>query len=149
MTTATRNQVTRPIDDAAAELTDTVLAALAETGLQGDSVEMELDTWQALTAELDRESGRQRRFILDGPPPLESVVRQIVHRAALHVAGIYAPERDPAELESQVRPRIARLRVTTRQRERLAQLREPTERDWARPLGRSGVVRKLAVVAMN
>jgi hypothetical protein len=144
-----RPQVNRPIVDAAAELTDAVLAALAETGVQGDSVEMELDSWQALAAELEREAGRARRYPLGDPPPLDGIVQQVVHRAALYVAGLHAPEWDPALLESRLRPRIARLRVTAGQCERLARLLGPTERDWVRPLGRSGVMRILTVVAMN
>jgi hypothetical protein len=43
------------IPDLAASLTDSALEVLAEAGVQGDSVEMELGLWRALTAELERE----------------------------------------------------------------------------------------------
>jgi hypothetical protein len=42
------------VTDLAASLTDSALEALAETGVRGDSVEMELGLWHALTTELER-----------------------------------------------------------------------------------------------
>lgn len=43
------------IPDLAASLTDSALEALAEAGVRGNSVEMELGLWHALTAELEHE----------------------------------------------------------------------------------------------
>jgi hypothetical protein len=43
------------IPDLAASLTDSALEALAEAEVRGNSVEMELELWHALTAELERE----------------------------------------------------------------------------------------------
>jgi hypothetical protein len=43
------------IPDLAASLTDSALEALVDAGARGDSVEMELELWHALTAELERE----------------------------------------------------------------------------------------------
>jgi hypothetical protein len=42
------------VTDLAASLTDSALEALAEAGVRGDSVEMELGLWHALTAGLER-----------------------------------------------------------------------------------------------
>jgi len=42
------------IPDLAAGLTDSALEVLAEAGIRGDSVAMELGLWHALTAELKR-----------------------------------------------------------------------------------------------
>jgi hypothetical protein len=42
------------VTDLAASLTDSALEALAEAGVRGDSVEMELELWHALTDELKR-----------------------------------------------------------------------------------------------
>jgi hypothetical protein len=42
------------VTDLAASLTDSALEALAEAGVRGDSVEMELELWHALTDELQR-----------------------------------------------------------------------------------------------
>jgi hypothetical protein len=42
------------VTDLAASLTDSALEALAETGVRGNSVEMELGLWHALTTELER-----------------------------------------------------------------------------------------------
>jgi hypothetical protein len=43
------------IRDLAAGLTDSALEALTGAGVRGDSVEMELELWHALTAGLERE----------------------------------------------------------------------------------------------
>ena len=45
----------RPIPDLAASLTDSALKVLAEAGVRGDSVAMELGLWRALATELERE----------------------------------------------------------------------------------------------
>jgi hypothetical protein len=45
----------RLIPDLAANLTDRALEALAGAGVRGNSVEMELELWHALTAALERE----------------------------------------------------------------------------------------------
>ena len=42
------------VPDLAASLTDSALEALAETGIRGDSVAMELGLWHALADELKR-----------------------------------------------------------------------------------------------
>ncbi len=43
------------IPDLAASLTDSALEALAEAGVHGDSIAIELELWHALTAELEHE----------------------------------------------------------------------------------------------
>lgn len=149
MTTATGTERDSWTEDVAADLTEAALEALAGAGVPADSVAAELDLWRALAAELEHQSGARRRLLFGGLPPLEGVAREVVHRAALRVAGDYAPELDPAELDAKIRPRVASLRVTGRQRLDLARLLASKESDWKRPLGRSGVVRKLAIVALN
>ena len=43
------------IPDLAASLTDSALEALAQAGVRGNSVAIELELWHALTTELERE----------------------------------------------------------------------------------------------
>jgi hypothetical protein len=49
------SEPSQSIADLAAGLTDSALEVLAGAGVRGDSVEMELGLWHALSAELERE----------------------------------------------------------------------------------------------
>jgi len=77
---------THSIPDLAARLTDRALELLGGAGVLGDSVEMELELWHTLTAELKREL-RERRFDQGrDEASLDGALKQIVRRAARQVA---------------------------------------------------------------
>jgi hypothetical protein len=69
------------INDLAAELTDPALEILAEAGVRGDSVAMELRLWHALADGLEKEVQPQT----GGRVPA-GVLRGVVRRAAVRVA---------------------------------------------------------------
>ncbi len=144
MLTLTQTDHPRPISDLAAGLTDQTLALLSRAGVRGDSVEMELETWRALTDELEREYDLRSRASDSADFYLHGVIEQAIHRAALRVAGAFDPHSSPAEIATRGRPGIASLQVA-------AGRRGPFERPEAsrRPLGRSGVVRRLQLTALN
>jgi hypothetical protein len=71
----------RLITDLAAELTDPALEILAEAGVRGESVAMELGLWHALAEGLEREV---RPWAGGGVPA--GVLRGVVRRAAVQVA---------------------------------------------------------------
>lgn len=138
----------RTISDLAAGLTDLALELLGRVGVRGDSVEMELELWRALTTEIEREFDRQRRAPFQDDFHLRGAIEQAVHRAALRVAGAFEPERNPAEIESRVRPGVASLRVPADRRVALERL-TPRVEESRRPLGRSGVLRRLQLTPLN
>jgi hypothetical protein len=133
--------------DVAASLTETALEVLHRAGLRGDSIEIELELWRSLEDEIEREVRWRRWVPVHDDGPLNGVAEQLVHRAALHVAGEFVPERPAAELEARIRPLVASLRVAASVR--VALLRLFARPQPSRPLGRSGVVRRLQVNAMN
>jgi hypothetical protein len=149
MVATTRTETDRRDSDLAAELTDFVLEGLARAGVRGDSVALELAAWQALDEALSRESRWQRWTRLGGGSPAESVLAHVVHRATLAVAAAFAPRRHLADLEWRLRPWLAGLRVSPRQRGLLAERLARTDRDWGRVAGTSGIVRALRVRALN
>src|SRR5262245_51260072 len=112
MLTLTRTDRPRPISDLAAGLTDQTLELISRAGVRGDSVEMELETWRALTDELEREYDLRARASAEGNFHLGGVIEQAIHRAALRVAGAFDLESSPAETETRVRPGIASLNVS-------------------------------------
>jgi hypothetical protein len=132
---------TEPLSDLAATLTDLALPVLGKAGVRGDSIEMELELWRALTAGLQRQSAR----LLD---PSGIALEDVIHHAALEVAGSFAPERGMRELELKIRPVVAGLRVPAELRAQLGRTLAPVKVD-RRPLGRSGVVRMLRLTALN
>ncbi len=148
MVAVTRTEMDRRDSDLAAELTDFALAGLTQAGVHGDSVALELALWRQLTDALERASCWERRTRLGGSPP-DSVLAQIVHRAALTVAAAFTPRSDRAAVERRLRPWVAGLRVTARQRRQLAERAARTEQDWDRAVGDSGTVRALRVAALN
>jgi hypothetical protein len=80
-----------PTTELAASLTDRALDFLRKTGVRGDSVEMELELWRALSTELERESHWQRRSPMAGQFAPDCVTSQVIRRAALEVAAAFAP----------------------------------------------------------
>jgi hypothetical protein len=149
MLTLTHADRPRPISDLAAGLTDLALELLTKAGIRGDSVEMELETWRALTDEIEHEFDLlQKRSSFKDDFHLGSVIELAVHRAAVRVASEFDPERSPGEIEARVRPGVASLRVPADKRAALERLmpRPPASR---RPLGQSGVVRRLQLTALN
>jgi hypothetical protein len=146
MLTLTRPKSPSPISDLAAGLTDLTLELLSKAGVRGDSVEMELETWRALTDEIEREFDLlETRSSFEDEFNLSGMIQLAVHRAAVRVAGEFDPERSPAEIAAHLRPGVASLRVP---RGRHAAL-QPRPRASRRPLGRSGVVRRLQLTALN
>src|SRR5262245_41725009 len=149
MLTLTHTETPRTISDLAAGLTDQTLEILHRAGVRGGSVEMELEAWRALTDEIEHEID----LLHTRPSPEDDfghvgVIEQAIHRAALRVAGAFDPWRSPAEIEARVRPGVASLRVSGESRaavERLA----PPPRPNRRPLGRSGLLRRLQVTALS
>jgi hypothetical protein len=90
MLTLTYPERSQTSSDLAAGLTDLALELLSMAGVRGNSVEMELDLWRALTAEIDRE------FTWGRPAashviPQGGLVERVIHRAALRVAGASKP----------------------------------------------------------
>ena len=125
MLTLTQTDRPRPISDLAAGLTDQTLVLLSRAGVRGDSVEMELETWRALTDELEREFdlrskaspgvwGRNAPNAAEADFHLHGVIEQAIHRAALRVAGAFDPDSSPAEIATRVRPGVASLRIAPR-----------------------------------
>src|SRR5262245_27356774 len=103
----------KSISDLAAELTDLALEVLSKAG-GGISVDLELETWHALTAELQREFDILHRHHRSRPSSLDAddfhlggTIEQVVHRAAVRVLGAFEPERCPTEIEALVRPAVA------------------------------------------
>ena len=86
MFTLTHADRLRPISDLAADLTDQTLELLSRAGVWGDSVAMELETWQALADELEREYDFRVKGSIGGDFHLAGVVEQAIPRAALRVA---------------------------------------------------------------
>lgn len=144
LTSAERPQ---PLSDLAAALTDLALPVLSKAGVRGDSIEMELELWRALTVGLERESALLLG-VSRAAPDVAGLLEGVIHRAALEVAGLFAPQRGVRELELKIRPVVAGLRVPADLRGRLDGIvsRAPEDR---RPLGRSGVVRMLRLTALN
>jgi hypothetical protein len=146
MLTLTHAEPPRPISDLAAGLTDLTLELLSKAGVRGDSVEMELETWRALTDEIEREFDLlETRSSFEDEFNLSGMIQLAVHRAAVRVAGEFDPERSPAEIAGQLRSGVASLRVPRHRRATL----QPRPRASRRPLGRSGVVRRLQLTALN
>lgn len=142
--TATPVRENQMIADLAAELTEPALAILTAASVRGDSVAMELELWRALTTGLDREASLRR---MAGPSrawQTDGAAATIIHRAVLEVAGAfgYWPE-------AAIRSLIARLRITERQRGMLSRLLAPTEGASLRPVGRSGLHRRLSLTVLN
>jgi hypothetical protein len=147
MFTLTPVERTEPLSDLAATLTDLALPVLNKAGVRGDSIEMELELWRALTAGLKRQSARLLG-VSRTTPELPGVLEDVIHRATLEVAGSFAPERGMRELELKIRPVVAGLDVSSELRVQLGRILAPVEVD-RRPLGRSGVVRALRLTALN
>jgi hypothetical protein len=145
MLTLTYPERSRPISDLAAGLTDLALELLGKAGVRGDSVEMELELWRALTAEVEREFDRYRLATSDDIS-VGGVLEHVIHRAALRVAGEFDGGR--ADVEARVRRGAAGLRVPADRRAALARLL-PRPEASRRPLGRSGIARQLRVTALN
>src|SRR5438034_1179402 len=74
------------IPDLAARLTDRALEFLRSFRARGDSVELELELWHALTAELKRETRDQGLAPTGGAAPLDGALKRVVNRATLRVA---------------------------------------------------------------
>jgi hypothetical protein len=149
MLTLTQTERPQPISDLAAGLTDLALELLSKAGVRGDSVEMELEAWRVLTGEIEHEFDLlQARSSLEGEFNLGGMIELALHRAALRVAGEFDPERSPTEIEVELRTAFASLRVPADRRAALARL-TPRPQSSRRPLGRSGVVRRLQVTALN
>jgi len=145
MLTAIRTQTS----ELAAYLTDAALEVLHKAGIGGDSIEMEVALWLALTASLERESRRQRWVRLADDAPLDAILSDVVHRAALEVAVTVLSDGDASVLDRRLRPWVAGLHIDADVRKRVAKLFAPKEDESPRPLGRSGIVRKLRVTALN
>jgi hypothetical protein len=143
----TRSEWERPVSDLAAALTEPALEVLVKSGVRGDSVAMELELWDALAEEIQREA-RWIRRAPDGELELGGVLEEVVHRAALQVAGSFAPGRDTGDLEFSIVPRIGALQLPAGLRSRLTRLAAPAPRD-RRPLGNSGTARRLQLTALN
>jgi hypothetical protein len=149
MSNVTYSNPSRPATELAAALTDLALEVLGRAGVAGDSVEMELELWRALTAGLERESRWQHWLGRNGEVPPDSALAQVVHRAALDVATVFTPDRDAADVDLSLRPWVARLRTMAEQRRLWGQVSARRESRSPRPLGRSGIVRQLSVTALN
>jgi hypothetical protein len=147
MLTLTTAEQTQPLSDLAATLTDLALPVLSKTGIRGDSIEMELELWRALTARLERESAWMLGTS-QSAPELTGVLEDVIHRATLEVAGSFAPERGMRELALKIRPVVAGLTLPSELRTQLGRIVAPVQVD-RRPLGRSGVVRTLRLTALN
>jgi len=76
----------RSIADLAARLTDPALEFLGRFRAHGDSVEMELDLWHALTTELKREMSESRTLLRPSDGQRDGALKRVVHRAILRVA---------------------------------------------------------------
>jgi hypothetical protein len=149
MLTMTQTERPQPISDLAAGLTDLAMEILGKAGVRGNSVEMEIETWRVLTEEIQHEFDLlQTRSSFEDEFHLGGMIEVAVHRAALRVAGEFDPERSPAEIEAQVRSAVASLRVPRNARTALERL-TPRPQASRRPLGRSGVVRRLQLTALN
>ena len=148
MLTLTQTERPRPISDLAAGLTDLTLEILGKAGVRGDSVEMELETWRVLTDEIEREFDLQTRSSFEDDFHLGGMIELVLHRAAVRVAGIFDPERRPAEIAAHLRPDVASLRVPGGRRAALERLTRRPEAS-RRPLRRSGVVRRLQLTELN
>src|SRR4051812_48130674 len=97
------------VSELAASLTDLALEVLRHAGVEGDSVALELELWQALTTRLEHEAHwRQHRHVA-AVSPLESFLAQTIHRAALEVAAASAPDRLVTEHDLRIRPHVDRL----------------------------------------
>jgi hypothetical protein len=145
MLTTTHTPTSRHASELAAGLTDIALEVLRKAGVAGDSVEMELELWRALTAELEREARRGSRPV--AASLLVSTLSQVIHRAALDVAVAFATDGAPAELASRIRRWVVQPRIDRGLRESAAKLFAPKE--GVRPLGLSGIFRKLQVASIN
>jgi hypothetical protein len=149
MPSAIRGEKNGPATELAAGLTDLALDLLRKAGVGGDSVEMELGLWRALTAGLECELRRRQWARPGGITPLDNVISQVVHRAALDVAAAFAPDRDPADLDVRIRFWVGRLQIPPGLRMLPGKLFASEDDSWAGPRGRSGGVRKLRVTALN
>jgi len=149
MSIMTQTERPRPISDLAAGLTDLALELLSNAGVPGDSVEMEIETWRALTDEIEHELNLlQTRSSFEDDFSLGGLIELAIHRAVLRVAGEFDPARSSSDIEAQVRPGVASLRVPRETRAALERMR-PRPEVSRRPVGRSGVVRRLQVTALN
>jgi hypothetical protein len=151
MLPTTHNQTSHPASELAAGLTDIALEVLRKAGVDGDSVELELELWRALTAGLEREALLGSRPVAVGSL-LDSTLAQVVHRAALDVAVSFVADGAPSELEARIRRWVGLPRIPQGSlgglREAAAKLFGPKE-GAVRPLGASGIFRKLQVAALN
>jgi hypothetical protein len=114
MLSTIHTETNRPASELAAGLTGLALEVLHNAGVGGDSVEMELELWRTLTAGLERESHWRRSRSSAAEAPLDSVLTQVVHRAALEVAVSFAQGKDSADLDRRIRPWIGRLQISPR-----------------------------------
>jgi len=143
-----RYNIAGSIDDFAASMTDRALRVARQASVAGDSVALELQLWKSLAGQLEREVGLHRWLRYGESVVHNGTLPQIMHRAILDVAHEQGPNRNQRELESVVRPLVAELSFSNdehRDLERLFPSREPT----TRRLGRSGILRRLQVVALN
>ena len=79
------------VTEVAARLTDHALEFLRSFRPRGDSVEMELELWHALTAELNREMNERHDAAPVDEAPSCSALRKVVDRATLRVAAERSP----------------------------------------------------------
>src|SRR5262245_39917545 len=107
------NEANLHVSELAASLTDMALDVLRQAGVEGDSVELELELWRALTARLEREAHWRQHRHMAAVSPLESFLAQTIHRAALEVAAAFAPERLVTEHDLRIRPHVDRLRFNS------------------------------------
>ena len=143
-----RYNIAGSIEDFAASMTDRALRVARQASVDGDSVALELQLWKSLAGQLEREAGLHQWLRYGESVVHHGTLHQIMHRAILDVAQEQSPVRNPRELESLIRPLVSELSFSNdehRDLERLFPSREPTTR-W---LGRSGILRRLQVVALN
>jgi hypothetical protein len=91
MLTLEQTESPRPISDLAAGLTDVGLKILSKAGVRGNSVEMELETWRALTEELECELDVGSAF--EPAFSLDCVIDRAIHRALIRVTNEFDQER--------------------------------------------------------
>jgi hypothetical protein len=101
MTTA--NDLTVQVGDLASHWTEAALAMLKAAGVPHISVDMELETWQALRKLLHSEFRWQRAFRFSRLVPLSMVMEQVLRKATLLVAQKFAPQAVSEAFQSRIR----------------------------------------------
>jgi hypothetical protein len=94
----------RFVDDLAGHWTDRALKVLKDSGVNGNSVALELETWNTLRSALHAEFRKQQAMRPAVTPSFTSVMRRAFHRATTMVARQFGSPSSATDVESRVQP---------------------------------------------